>query len=404
MFKKVGLLLLLIIWTPNYAQDSSMTATAVAWSGDSQYLAVGLTVSNAYRIEIYDTISNTLTQTFDISGEVMGLAWSASVRYLAARFRSGLGPDLQIWDLEVGSTQIIDELGVTVWDSYPHWSHHHDLVASPKQTQIDVWNPRTNTLEYQLKLPELGTDPIMGMRWSADDQKIYGASEFGQIFVIDVATGEVTQLMKYESAFLTAVAFDPNGQRVAISDVYGMVTVYNLETGALELSMETFTNGEQRVFRQLRWQNESDNLLGFRNDGAMFHWEVDQGRLVSRLATRSERRGSLRDVALSPFGGRLALAWTDRSASRAGDLTVYNGPKQRYTENLTDVIVPAPSFELLSDIQQLCVPESTALTAPSADDGLSDYLETVAGLTDADIPPGCKADLLAVVETLQMQK
>nr|MCU0499177.1 hypothetical protein [Anaerolineae bacterium] len=122
------------------------------------------------------------------------------------------------------------------------------------------------------------------------------------------------------------------------------------------------------------------------------------------IAIRMDPEGSVRDVALSPFGGRLAVAWTNDYGTSPFSVIPYSGFKQVLAEGSVDVITPAPSFELLSDIQTLCLPESTALTAPSDDDGLRDYLETVESLSDDQIPPGCKADLLAVVETLQTRE
>jgi WD40 repeat protein len=363
-------------------------------------------------VVIYDTVLNQPTQVFEMTGEVAGLAWSNSNRYLAARFRVADGHDLKIWDLQTRTEQLVDHLPDTLCDNNVYWANTRDVIASPYNSAITIWDPAQQQEIQLLRVWdtegnwELESECLVGMSWSRDDQFIYAGFEtyYDNIVRWEIATGRGEGLIDHEALFVTAFALHPDNLRAAVSDTDGFVTVYNLETKAVEASFSTRMSEEWRIFRDLIWQGNSNTLLGFDYFGGMFQWVVDENRLINTLAIRQEQVASVRDVALSPFGGRLAVAWTNNYRTYPYDALPYSGFKQVLAEGSVDVITPAPSFELLNDIQTLCLPESTALTAPSDDDGLRDYLETVESLSDDQIPPGCKADLLAVVETLQTRE
>jgi hypothetical protein len=89
------------------------------------------------------------------------------------------------------------------------------------------------------------------------------------------------------------------------------------------------------------------------------------------------------NAAWSPFGGRLAIAGPSDQASAITDI---------------QIVVPAPSLDLLTSIAATCAPETNL---PSTDD-LTAYIDIINA--DPAIPPACAADLLAVAEALQAEQ
>jgi len=88
--------------------------------------------------------------------------------------------------------------------------------------------------------------------------------------------------------------------------------------------------------------------------------------------------------------------------SRAAEVVV-DYAMQSLANGALDIVVPAPSLERLQAIQSTCMTapavgqmDTQALTV----DALPEYVAQVEALTDAEIPPGCAADLVAVAEAL----
>jgi WD40 repeat protein len=73
--------------------------TALAWSPDSRYLALGNVMDDEQKsnIRVWNALEGTLVHTFDApSRRIKALAWSPNGRYLAG----GIAPYVNVWDME----------------------------------------------------------------------------------------------------------------------------------------------------------------------------------------------------------------------------------------------------------------------------------------------------------------
>jgi hypothetical protein len=76
---------------------------------------------------------------------------------------------------------------------------------------------------------------------------------------------------------------------------------------------------------------------------------------------------------------------------------------QTFLDGAVQIVVPAPSLEKLKMITEACNTQLTVeqlLITQINEKQLSTFTTQVNGLTNAQIPPGCKADLLAVANAL----
>ena len=67
-----------------------------------------------------------------------------------------------------------------------------------------------------------------------------------KLAIVNTSTGQLTQELDCPSADLRAVAFSPNGERMAVAGRNGQIRLWNVMTGALERDIAT---SRQRIRR-----------------------------------------------------------------------------------------------------------------------------------------------------------
>ena len=224
---------------------------------------------------------------------------------------------------------------------------------------------------------QIATVPMeypIGLRWSSDSRYLAAA------FAIVVEPGT------------------PNTLPDAASPTLASVVIWEALTGSV---IQTFS-GLPALPLRLRWHPQRPELAGGVDDGLIFIWNVETGQLVNTFRTIP----SLTSMEYSPFGGRLVVgSWVARQSWYEAHLyppARQVGWSRDVVASAVEIIIPDPSVELLQNVETACVPVGVAEGIPTVDGttrDLSAYIETVR--ENALIPPGCKADLLAVAEALQ---
>jgi dipeptidyl aminopeptidase/acylaminoacyl peptidase len=152
------------------------------------------------------------------------------------------------------------------------------------------------------------------------------------------------------------------------------------------------------------WSPDGQYLAGGSNAASLYVWDTTTGAVVESYALPSEKW--LRMVRYSPTGGRLVVGMIDSSVtSSLVDTTLR--PTSTFSQTQLggafQIFAPAASPEKLQAITKACGVQPSvqqSLTAQITTNKLQDFTAQVSALTDAQIPPGCKADLLAVAEAL----
>jgi WD40 repeat protein len=155
----------------------------------------------------------------------------------------------------------------------------------------------------------------------------------------------------------------------------------------------------------LTWSPDGTQLAGNLALRAVVIWDTATGKVIDTYSLPAGKGVTL--FTYSPFSGRLTLGIQDLSVSgitvntTGMPVSTFN---QVFLDGTIQVIVPAPSLEKLKTIAERCKVQPAVqqmLTAQIQSKQLPTFIQQVSALTDTQILPGCKADLLAVAQALQ---
>jgi hypothetical protein len=191
----------------------------------------------------------------------------------------------------------------------------------------------------------------------------------------------------------------PSPQPPPLDGAFLPVTVVmDVETGQENLIL----NAAPIDYGYYQWNRAGTELIGSTVSGVFAVWSRSTGQIIDSFALGIAARPV--EVALSPYEGRLAVSLGTFIASNDPALqTLANDDLSRAQLFLNDtlaIVVPAPSPDRLRSISTACgLPVSVRRLV----DDLGSFTAQVAALPDTQIPPGCRADLLAVAAALQAQ-
>jgi eukaryotic-like serine/threonine-protein kinase len=174
---------------------------------------------------------------------------------------------------------------------------------------LDQWcSPELSTL----KAP--GTDDTHSVAVSSDGRllavgcarpNIMGTSQRPPVsaYVIDLADGRVRHELKGHKGFVLAVAFRPDGKRLATLGVEGKFRVWDVLTGQLVASGTASPHDllDTSRFPGLPWSPDGRRLTIALGESRVSFWDPQTGRETASIPS------SARSVAWSPDGARIAF-------------------------------------------------------------------------------------------------
>jgi WD40 repeat protein/DNA-binding SARP family transcriptional activator len=181
---------------------------------------------------------------------------------------------------------------------------------------VRVWDVATG--EKLLELQDASGDFGVSVDYSHDGRLLASAwgSPEPKVVVWDAETGE--RLFKWPGKVLGDVDrldFSPNGTLLAVANLNGAPTIFDLTTGAMAYTLR----GHATVTEAIAFSPDGSQLATGDNDGMVKIWDA----VTQEVLATFSHGGKIHAVAFSPEGQRLATAGED------GKLTVWDIPGER---------------------------------------------------------------------------
>jgi DNA-binding SARP family transcriptional activator len=283
----------------------------LAWSPDAAAVAVEA-VADRGTVEVRDVRTGMVVRSFEAHGSrLRRLAFAPDGTVLV----TAAADAVRIWDLATGAEVLVvpaPEAGGAPAAAVLSADGALLAVAWPGRDLVEVREVETGAVvrEVSVQAPlSVAFDPT-GSRLAVAS----GSQARAEVVRLD-GTGDPIPLAA-PSHPLSAVAWSPDGSRIAISSEDDGTHIVDALTGAVRLTLPG-----PRGVTALAWCPRSARIVTAGTDGTATVWQVDARgpRVQLRLATQDAQLG-LADLAFSPDGTRLATTDMARTALRIWDV------------------------------------------------------------------------------------
>ncbi|MDX2141520.1 MAG: hypothetical protein SF123_25765 [Chloroflexota bacterium] len=369
------------------------------WSHDGQSIAV----MNGNTVEIWAAAPSQLRLTLTgHTDRVDAVAWSPDDNMIATGGDDGI---IKIWESTTGTMvrelpQIEDRvIGLK-------WSPQGNRLVSGHIRYTNGFMYLWDTITWQ-RIAEL--DHNMGgsetIAYSPDGR--YLARVGGSYTLIDAQTLNVIAMRNLPeeeccgSVSIVSAVWSPDGQTVAIGTLNGLVHIWNAQILEVQHTfLVASRSAPQSVpyadlpdvwLRAMAFSPDSQFLVAIAGDGLTSRWDVHTGARIESVQTTS----------------LIAAAWSSRSGQLASIPAIFSSENLgvQSTGRLT-ISVPFTSTATLNSLAAGCQPTSgeTLISMQSSSDTSTEtFITTLTNMPETALPPGCRADLLAVAAAMDAQ-
>jgi RNA polymerase sigma factor (sigma-70 family) len=156
--------------------------------------------------------------------------------------------------------------------------------------------------------------PVRAVAFSPDGKRVAAGCQDGKIRVTDAETGKVIFTPgRGQGAEIAALAFSPDGKLLARAGGDKLLLLWDAEKGGRELNRLAGHTGKMTA---VKFSPDGRHLLTAGQDGSACLWDVATGKELRRILVP---KGAVLSVAFSPDGRRIAAAGED-GAVRLFDL------------------------------------------------------------------------------------
>ena len=295
--------------------DAGAPVSRLAFSSDSAQLAVA--VDDSTGVQMFDVPTGRLVRSCDSprSPEGAHAGHDAGVTYVAFCDQDNklvtLGWDrtLCLWDAATG--ELIQRLEST------HTDGIHSGAISPDRRYafsacldgtVGVWDLRERKFQRRLE----GQSPLYACGISPDGQTLVagGQNYVHNTMVCDFSKGmehatvdDSQNVAPLHGAFFS-FAFSPDGQHLAIGDVFNRISV--VRSGTWELVWQQLSNLDSVA--HISFSPDGTRVVSCSGGGRVILWDAETGQEILRL---KGHRGAVRAVEFSPDGKTIATGGED---------------------------------------------------------------------------------------------
>lgn len=225
-----------IVSRPSFSNVESQEAYCVAFSPDGAYVSFG---GSDNTVKLLDGRAGTDVQSFQgHDNSICGVAFDPDSKRLVS---ASLDRTVKLWDIESGA-EIRTLRGLTGSVTSVAFSPDGSHVAVCDDSTIKLWDMQ---LERESRTLNGHSHTVFDAAFSPDGGRIASASNDHTIRLWDLHSGNQIRQMRGHSAGVVEVAFSPDGKGIASTSFDSVLKLWHTETGLETMSIEASAHGKK---------------------------------------------------------------------------------------------------------------------------------------------------------------
>ncbi|HWE64391.1 MAG TPA: WD40 repeat domain-containing protein [Chloroflexota bacterium] len=293
----------------------------VAWSPDGAQVATGGTATDSV-VRIWNAGSGALIHTIaePSNSRTRAVAWSPSGAYLAiaqqpaaSKGSTPTGPLLQLWQTGTWTAQSGSPAHVAAAVALSFSPDGKAIAAQNTSATQILAVPNLATRKALIKNPLQALSFATVLAWAPRGGLIAISDGNAEIVLLHVQSLQVKHILQlsgtYPTNLIGGAAWSPSGAQIAIANIGGNVSVFDVATGHVVRTISAAQHGASTM----AWAPDGRRLaVGGNNSLAIY--DTRSGTVLRRQAAPGDAQGAVATgnqvvgLAWSPDGRRLAVS------------------------------------------------------------------------------------------------
>ncbi len=249
------------------------SVTTLDWSPDGNGIVAG-TFSGV--IQVWEVETNQSVLRLDgHSHAITSVKWSPDGNFIA----SGSWDDtIRVWDTETGEPQQVINLdsGITI-DYLINWSADSRYIAFQQTGPFTIWDIANE--EVYFSWPNDIETPAF--TWSPDGDLLATSTLDGSINLWDASTGELMRTIEDDLSFVSELTWGPNSRWLAAHNSglgvnNGKLQVWDITTGDLVTEFpDVIIAGVGFYTNAMAWSPDGSRLAANSDNGRVYIWDME---------------------------------------------------------------------------------------------------------------------------------
>jgi WD40 repeat protein len=259
------------LWSPGQGQpqrilfghNGPVRCLAWSWDGARARLATG---GRDGTVCVWDPEEGRLLARLEApGGPVRAVAWQGNRRVAAFSDET-----VRVWDVEAGKLDGPERKGPEASAVEPAWSPDGTTLAAARERAVELWDAATGR-----KVRELTghAEQVTALAWSPDGKRVAAAARDGAVRVWDSDSGQaLPTVMHFKVSEArdapTAMAWGPGGKALAVAGIGESVPIWDVESGTPKRELQK----PLAAVHAITWKPDGLGIAAAGFPGAIWVW------------------------------------------------------------------------------------------------------------------------------------